>query len=346
MMAGTASDPAAPIRDAAAEIARLRRRLRTERLAWAGLLLIMLMVWAAPVLFPSAWAIYVDGKPVATVESSAVAHDLVKQVRETKLRLAGAEAAGAGLAQEVSVRRVPASQVRLLDSRAALKKLGGAVELQAERGVIYIDGISVVALPSAAEAREMLEKVRQRLSGPVKDFTSPPAFRQKVEVRQEPARQEIWADRQTAEALLLGDAGAAVVDSVVVRRGDTAGAIAARLGISLSQLERLNPGADWTRLRIGQKLRTGEAAEPIITVEAAGRLTELVTTPFQVRRRTSPSMYRGKTMVIQKGRPGRRRITYEVTVENGRVVGRRPLESRVLASGRPMVMIVGARKRP
>jgi LysM repeat protein len=37
--------------------------------------------------------------------------------------------------------------------------------------------------------------------------------------------------------------------------GDTFGAIAAKTGISVAQLERLNPGVNSTALQVGQRLR-------------------------------------------------------------------------------------------
>jgi LysM repeat protein len=40
-----------------------------------------------------------------------------------------------------------------------------------------------------------------------------------------------------------------------VQSGDTFGAIAAKTGISVSELQRLNPGVSSNALRVGQKLR-------------------------------------------------------------------------------------------
>jgi LysM repeat protein len=42
----------------------------------------------------------------------------------------------------------------------------------------------------------------------------------------------------------------------VVQSGDTFGTIAAKVGISVAQLEALNPGVSSNALRVGQKLRT------------------------------------------------------------------------------------------
>jgi LysM repeat protein len=44
--------------------------------------------------------------------------------------------------------------------------------------------------------------------------------------------------------------------SYVVQSGDTFGTIAAKEGISVAQLEALNPGVSSNALRVGQRLRT------------------------------------------------------------------------------------------
>lgn len=43
----------------------------------------------------------------------------------------------------------------------------------------------------------------------------------------------------------------------IVKPGDTGIKISRTTGVSLSQLEAANPGIDWRRLRVGQKINTG-----------------------------------------------------------------------------------------
>src|SRR4051812_5338231 len=48
---------------------------------------------------------------------------------------------------------------------------------------------------------------------------------------------------------------AAAAQDYTVQRGDTFGSIAGKTGISVAQLEQLNPGVSSTALQVGQKLR-------------------------------------------------------------------------------------------
>jgi LysM repeat protein len=45
----------------------------------------------------------------------------------------------------------------------------------------------------------------------------------------------------------------------IVKPGDTGMKIANATGLSLSELEAINPGIDWKRLRVGQKIKSGPA---------------------------------------------------------------------------------------
>ena len=45
-------------------------------------------------------------------------------------------------------------------------------------------------------------------------------------------------------------------DEYVVKPGDTGTKIAKAVGVSITELEAVNPGIDWRRLRVGQTVKT------------------------------------------------------------------------------------------
>ncbi len=58
--------------------------------------------------------------------------------------------------------------------------------------------------------------------------------------------------------------------SYTVKSGDNDWSIAKRLGTTSSKLRSLNPGVNWTRLRIGQKLRSPGTANPVASSKSTG----------------------------------------------------------------------------
>jgi hypothetical protein len=225
------------------------------------------------------------------------------------------------------------------------ERLAKALELRAERAVIYVDDQDVVALPSRAEAEAVLEEVKAALAGPVKELEAPPSFKQQVEVRTETVGEELWADRATAAGLLRGEDGETPAHHSV-GRGETAWDIARKYRLTLEQLSAQNAGVNLDRLQVGQQLRVGSASEPLVTVVTEGRMTRTLPSPFGVVLRRSPAMFVGKRMLVHTGRPGRQRIVYRVRAENGRVVRQEILSRQTVQRARDQVVIVGAKPRP
>lgn len=70
--------------------------------------------------------------------------------------------------------------------------------------------------------------------------------------------EEAAKARAVAPKAAKGGEGAAVAGpgEYVVKPGDTGTKIAKATGVSLADLEAANPGIDWRRLRVGQKIKT------------------------------------------------------------------------------------------
>ena len=52
------------------------------------------------------------------------------------------------------------------------------------------------------------------------------------------------------------EAAIACIEQYVVKPGDTGTKISKAVGVSVAELEAVNPGIDWRRLRVGQTIKT------------------------------------------------------------------------------------------
>jgi LysM repeat protein len=273
---------------------------------------------------------------VAALKDRAAALKLLEDAR--------AAAPGAAFVQSVWVDRVRPDRLPPVTPDAALSRLKDTVKLRAERAVIYVEALPVVALPSREEAERVLQQIRSAGAPDGADLKSAPHFKEQVEVRVEPAEQDAWADAETATALLKGEGGEQ--KTVKVGVGDTAWSIAERSRASLAALERSNPGTDLQHLRAGQVLKLSTDDEkPLLTVlaEAETTRTEVIAYGTEVHR--NPKLYVGKTFVKQPGKPGRARVTRLLKYENGRVVEQQVVRRSVLAAPRSRVVVIGALPR-
>src|SRR4051812_23846042 len=112
---------------------RLRRRLWVERGLFVGALGAVTCGWLSPVLFPSVWAVYVQGKPVVAMRDRSDIEAVIEQVKREQ----AGTTAGVEFVQRVRVGRAVPARVTITDARTAAERLQGAVKLRAQRAVIY-----------------------------------------------------------------------------------------------------------------------------------------------------------------------------------------------------------------
>lgn len=319
-------------------IDRLRRRLWIERGVFLLVLLGLGLAWLYPLVFPSVWAVYVNNRPVVALRDRSAVEGLLQAAKQE----AGGDAA---FVQQVRVDRAAPSQVEITDAATAAEKLDEVLKLRAERAVIYVDGLPVVALPDQASADEVLYRVKAALAKDVQELEVPPRFREAVEVRMETAEQDVWGDVETAFALLCGEGGEETRKHTVAS-GQTASAIAAHYDLSLAKLKQANPGVNLARLKVGQSLSLGAESAPLVTVITEGEETQTVTLSYKTQIRKSPQMYQGKRLLKQAGRPGRQQVTYKIRRENGVVVDRSLVGRKTLTAPRTKIVVHGVKPRP
>lgn len=320
-------------------VSRLQRQLWIERGLFIGILAGMLGVWFLPVLLPSAYVVTVDGKPVVSLRDKAAAQAALAQVKTA----AGAPAT-ASFAQDVRLTQGRPSALTVNDAAAAAARLKPLLKVRADRGVVYIDGHAVVALPDAKAAQALLDGIKTHYAGDLEKLSSAPRFKENVEVRPEQADQELWADADTAKALLTGEG--ADEGTHTVASGDNVWSIARKYEITEADFRRLNPGVNDRRLKVGQTVRVGDAAKPLITVVTEGQVTRTEAAPYETVVKHSPKMYAGKVLVKRGGKPGKVRLTLRERFENGLPVEKQVLARAVLAPSQAKVVVLGDKPRP
>lgn len=309
-----------------------------ERGLFSILLAVVVLAGSVPRLFQPVWAVYVDGQPIVAMRSREELNSVLEQVRKTE-----AEGAPAEWKQQVKIDRGH-GKLEASDAATATRKLGELLSVRAERGVIYVDSLPVVALPSEGDARKLLEEIQSEYAAGLAEMSAAPQFRQAVEVRREMAEEDVWADAETARALLTGK-NTGEERSHTVARGDNAWSICEKYELSLEELKKQNPGVNPVRLRVGQKLLIGGLPEPLVTVLTEGEQSEVLPTSFPVVRQASPQMFVGKQVLKSPGRPGTQKVVYRVRCENGKVVHRDVVSRSPLTPAKPRIVAVGTKPR-
>ncbi|MDI6823316.1 MAG: M23 family metallopeptidase [Bacillota bacterium] len=307
-----------------------------------GIALVVAAVWTVPGYIAVAYAVTVDGHPVGFVRS----HEVVDQVLAS---LADQTAASAGVkvsvTSSVQVKRVRRPGGPLLEEEQLKGALQGRLSFAAEAWSVRVNGVSVVALPTEADARRVIEEIKAEYCRPGKGAVLVDVrFLQGVEVV--PETVDIARLRTPEEAKRILMRGTDKLVTYTVKRGDSLWRIAQQHGLTVEDLRRANPAMAHTDiLQVGQELSVVKA-EPYVTVATVERLVQEVAIPCPVQVKFSQDRWPWEEVVEQAGKNGRKRITYEIVRQAGAQVERRVVEEVILEEPVTRVIVRGTRQVP
>ncbi|MFN3421281.1 MAG: G5 domain-containing protein [Armatimonadota bacterium] len=282
-------------------------------------------------------AIFVNGEPVAWVSNSRLAQRAIQLAREKMRKQYGQEV---DFAEKVETGNLPLPSGRNLSSPAEASELLLAKVSPAQRAwVVKVNDQVVVALKSKEEAEQALELVKAHFTPPNVTLVKPPRFKEKVVVQEEKfAVKGVVADAETAAQKLIS--GLEPPQYHTVKSGEVAIRIARKYGLTLEELQQLNPDKDLDKLKIGDKLLI-KRGKPVVTVVCVYQLVKREKVPFKVERRFAPHLPGGALVTKQRGKEGVKEVVYEVTAENGLEVGRRAVKEEIVKEPVTEVILVG-----
>lgn len=110
---------------------------------------------------------------------------------------------------------------------------------------------------------------------------------------------------ETLRSIVLSE-GVDAIGEYVIQKGDTRAKVAKKVACRVSELSKLNPDVDWTKIRVGQKIKVPGVRQELVQIPAG---TFMMGSPggeegrdddeTHVRVRISEPFYLGKTEVTQ-----------------------------------------------
>ena len=218
-------------------------------------------------------------------------------------------------------------------------------EIQTEAYAIKSDGEVIAIVESEQVANNVLEEIRNIYTkkdddveyeyvGFVEDVTIEPYSTKLTNVS---------SFERAVESIRSGGQEATVYTVV---EGDSLYGICDKLGVSLSQLQEMNPGlSEDTMLHVGDTLNSQEEI-PLLTVETIEVSTMAESIPYETEYQESDAYYEGETYVSRSGSNGRASVTARLTKHNGQVVEREDLSTEVIIEPVNEIIIKGTREVP
>ncbi len=356
---------------------RLRKQLHTER-SFYWIVIAALLVAVFFIGFSEKQsAINVDGKTIVWVDSSktgqSVKRALEREYRDKATRDFGRTTGSSfRFKEQVTITRGEVEGPRVLSRQEALRRLRSSVTPQVKGTLILVGGAPVVAVPTRQMAEATIEGVKLKLSGGDPHQASQAKIKGGSKIAEQYVDMKLMRkSAESAVAYLTGSetktsssdakaptaaSGTVAKGSYAVQPGDTGMAIARKFQMSMDDLEKLNPGVDWEKLKIGDTLRVSRsgsvsshatdspsASPSNFSVESVQTRTEKETVPFQTVRRRSLKLKPGEVEVRRKGQKGERIKRYRIHLQNGKEVkrvlideevSRQPVNEEILYGGK------------
>ena len=130
-----------------------------------------------------------------------------------------------------------------------------------------------------------------------------------------------------------------------VQKGDTFMQIALDNGMTVSEMEALNPDVDINKIYIGQLLNVKEEI-PFLSVKTVDNVTYTESIDCPVVEVEDDTMFQGQTKVLDAGTPGEQVVNADIAYLNGVEQERTILSTEVTREATNKVVAVGTKVRP
>jgi len=280
----------------------------------------------------------INGVPVGYVESRDQVESMISDVEQ---RVSGYMGTPYHFALDINYKLRYMDRDNMLNGTKVRELLMSSATGISTQYVLTVDG-QVVGANSSRIALELLKhRLLQSRSTPEENVKT--ELVQDVEIEERPvATGEIKTIEQIEEML---NANTQEVIVYTVRDGDTVSGIAQKYGMSVKDIQTLNPQLDIDRIGIGDELQIS-AAVPLISIKQTKRLEYSQEIPFEVVTRAADDLYTTQSRIVKKGVAGEAQVVADVVYVDGQEQDRAVVCYDVIEQPQAQIKEVGTKLPP
>ena len=288
-------------------------------------------------VYTPSYLVTVDGVALGTVTDKQVFEDVVDRVEARATEILGYEYTMDGtveyqfaLSERGNISRTAQFETYLFDQIGEVMK----------NYVLTVDGTFI----GAASDQESLNELLDSLKAPyVNENTIYSDFTANISITHEYTASDVNQDLDAMRATLTQNTNGQTTYEVV--QGDTFMQIALDNGMTVSEMEALNPDVDIDHIYIGQILNIKEEI-PFLSVKTVDNITYTEAIECPIEEVEDPTMYQGDSKVLDPGVEGEALVNADVTYLNGKEQERTVNSTQVISEPTTKVIAVGTKERP
>ncbi len=231
------------------------------------------------------------------------------------------------------------------DADTVLKRFTYMGDVQATAYAITVDGQTIAIVESKEIAEEILQEVQSLyISKKSSKNYEEIGFKEDVEiVETSTTLAKISSKSATLKKI---KSGKQQESTYTVKSGDSLYGICDKLGITLKELQAMNPGLETDSLiHIGDKLTTQKEV-PLLTVRTVEVSTFAEKVKYDTVYKKSSSYYKGEEIVQRAGTNGKAKVTARLVKENGETVDRTDLSTEIIKEPVSKIVVKGTKAIP
>lgn len=288
-----------------------------------------------------AYEILIDGEAFATVESEAIAEEVLTEIakqylpgeseivldikrlktehEESEQTPSTTQTTESTSPEEVEVVEVEEAKP-LTDTQTAIK-------------------VGEIAIDEAAK-KEAEEKEGKKVKRDIKNFD----FNEEVTVKSTyVSEDEVLTEEQAIETLM---GTKQETKEYEMKEGDNIWDIAVKHGTTMEHILEINPQiTDERKMQIGDQIKL-EVPEPILSVSTVEQAIFKELIPAEIEYVEFSDLYKDETKIYQEGHDGMKEITVNVMKINGQEVAREGIAEKILKEPKTTVMAYGTKEKP
>ncbi len=287
-------------------------------------------------------ALQYNGKEIGLVENEAAVEDLIALVAN---RLQAGNAANAKDVTPTYVLTTMSDRDHFTPGNTlcdAIVSETGGPNLEAATG-LYVDGSFVAAIRSETDMRFILQSLLKSHESDIRGAT--PAFIEDVELVN--GIYTSYSILSSDEMRRLMNTPQQTKQTYTIKAGDTPAAIAKKLGMTMEQLQGLNPEKDLS----GGALQAGDtlvvtAERQFLSIKMLKKITYTKSIPYSTITEKNPNLYVGTSRVVSAGVNGVAQVVDVITYIEGEEVSRETVSTTTVKQPVNRVVQVGTKKQP
>lgn len=302
----------------------------------------MLIITSILVVFSgSAYTVKVNGTEICKVRSQKLVESALQALKQKYKENSDSEIS---FTSEITFEKTRASKNEVVEDASLVEVLSKNVKFQVQACSIYADGNKIAVLKSKELAEGLLKEVQDKsLEGVDRSKLKEIGFAEKVELKDEFADASEIAEKDEIINFIIKGTNENRTHTIV--SGESFWSISRKYNMSLSDLQKSNPGVNPEKVKIGQVINL-IVPKPLVSVKTVQTVTSTERADFEQKVEFNSSLYKDESSVRVKGEYGEKEVVADITKINGVETGRKVLSEKILKAPKTQVIVKGTKEPP